>query len=159
MSDKETLISFGFSDAKVTRALKATKNSGLDKALDWLTNHADDPEPVEGEDDAIDEDDESVVPGGAEAKVRSRRLGAMAEWSLTLAPSPVVEVLAVQQCVLQERDGRRKGLIWTMFLHRDLQEQRARVVSRREYVAPPLAPERGTDLPPPPIARIRPRPV
>lgn len=72
MSDKEQLISFGFSEARVNKALKQTKNSGLTQALDYLQAHADDPEPIEGEDSAMDveDGDEDGAPGGtAEAKV------------------------------------------------------------------------------------------
>ncbi|KAJ3106403.1 hypothetical protein HDU97_006388 [Phlyctochytrium planicorne] len=63
-SDKETLISMGFSEAKVVRALKATKNAGLQPAMDWLLAHADDPdvEMEEGGDapaaDGADDDGE-----------------------------------------------------------------------------------------------------
>ncbi|KAJ3383014.1 hypothetical protein HDU92_004431 [Lobulomyces angularis] len=42
MSDRETLLSFGFTTAQVNRALKETKNSGLQPALDWLDQHQDD---------------------------------------------------------------------------------------------------------------------
>jgi len=51
MSDSAQLLSMGFSEAKVKKALKSTKNSGLQPALDWLIAHVDDPEPVEGEED------------------------------------------------------------------------------------------------------------
>ncbi|TPX35326.1 hypothetical protein SmJEL517_g02280 [Synchytrium microbalum] len=34
----------GFSDAKVTKALKVTKNAGLQPAMDWLFEHAEDPD-------------------------------------------------------------------------------------------------------------------
>ena len=67
MSDKAQLIEFGFSEAKVVRALKATGNAGLQPALDWLEKHADDPEPTgdEGGDatmvDAGGEDDEAKL--------------------------------------------------------------------------------------------------
>ncbi|BGP27406.1 DNA-binding protein [Rhodotorula toruloides] len=58
MSDKETLLSMGFAEAQVTKALHATKNSGLSPALDYLEKHADEgeefwAEPVEGEEEAV----------------------------------------------------------------------------------------------------------
>lgn len=64
------------SETKVTRALKATKNSGLQPALDWLEKHSEDPEGMEiddNDDDANKEEgDEEGAPGGlAEAKVSS----------------------------------------------------------------------------------------
>ncbi|KAI9325867.1 ubiquitin-related domain-containing protein [Zopfochytrium polystomum] len=48
-SDRQTLIDMGFSEAKVTRALKATKNAGLQPAMDWLFAHADEPDDVADE--------------------------------------------------------------------------------------------------------------
>ncbi|KAJ3041878.1 hypothetical protein HDV00_008582 [Rhizophlyctis rosea] len=39
----------GFSVAKVEKALRATKNAGLQPAMDWLFAHADDPEPTDEE--------------------------------------------------------------------------------------------------------------
>ncbi|BGO95268.1 hypothetical protein NBRC10512_003031 [Rhodotorula toruloides] len=58
MSDKETLLSMGFAEAQVTKALRATKNSGLSPALDYLEKHADEgeefwAEPVEGEEEGV----------------------------------------------------------------------------------------------------------
>lgn len=92
MSDKETLLSFGFSEAKITRALKATKNSGLQPgelsscnprcscdtqraALDWLEKHADDADDAVDveEDSKMDEDEdeeEKKLANSGEAKVR-----------------------------------------------------------------------------------------
>ncbi|KAJ2890459.1 hypothetical protein IWW38_004116, partial [Coemansia aciculifera] len=42
MSDKDTLLEFGFSAVRVDKALKATNNSGLQPALDWLDTHEND---------------------------------------------------------------------------------------------------------------------
>ncbi|KAJ2757231.1 hypothetical protein GGH94_000695 [Coemansia aciculifera] len=42
MSDKATLLEFGFSAVRIEKALKATNNSGLQPALDWLDAHAND---------------------------------------------------------------------------------------------------------------------
>ncbi|KAJ1645346.1 hypothetical protein LPJ64_003049 [Coemansia asiatica] len=42
MSDKVTLLEFGFSDLRAEKALRATNNSGLQQALDWLEVHAND---------------------------------------------------------------------------------------------------------------------
>ncbi|KAH9256740.1 hypothetical protein BASA81_005034 [Batrachochytrium salamandrivorans] len=41
-TDKQVLQDMGFSETKVADALKATKNSGLQAAMDWLFAHADD---------------------------------------------------------------------------------------------------------------------
>ncbi|KAL2916418.1 hypothetical protein HK105_204174 [Polyrhizophydium stewartii] len=55
-SDKEALLDMGFSPAKVERALRVTKNAGLQVAMDWLFAHADEPddmpEPAAGGSDA-----------------------------------------------------------------------------------------------------------
>ncbi|KAF9927885.1 hypothetical protein FBU30_002807 [Linnemannia zychae] len=42
-SDTETLIEMGFPKNRVLKAMKATKNSGLQAAMDWLVEHAEDP--------------------------------------------------------------------------------------------------------------------
>ncbi|KAH8929046.1 hypothetical protein BT69DRAFT_1329068 [Atractiella rhizophila] len=63
------LTSMGFSEAKSKKALKQTKNSGTQAALDWLLAHADDPEPQEEEKD--DDDEDEALAGeaaGGEAK-------------------------------------------------------------------------------------------
>ncbi|KDE04163.1 hypothetical protein MVLG_05388 [Microbotryum lychnidis-dioicae p1A1 Lamole] len=80
MSDKETLLSMGFFEAQVIKALSATKNAGLSQALDYIDEHANEPSgfwdvPFEkpaktttgvGE---HEEGDEEGAPGGAaEAK-------------------------------------------------------------------------------------------
>lgn len=38
MSDKDTLLSMGFAEAQVTKALRATKNSGLSPACVFHTS-------------------------------------------------------------------------------------------------------------------------
>ncbi|GAA5852423.1 hypothetical protein JCM3766R1_001884 [Sporobolomyces carnicolor] len=74
MSDRETLISMGFPESHVSKALQSTQNSGLSPALDFLEKNADQPEEwwtaaVE-EPAAGDEGDEDmqVVQGDVEAK-------------------------------------------------------------------------------------------
>ncbi|KAJ1726755.1 hypothetical protein LPJ61_004983 [Coemansia biformis] len=55
MSDRSTLLEFGFPEARVDKALRATKSSGLQQALDWLDEHAGDSdidEPAETAEDA-----------------------------------------------------------------------------------------------------------
>ncbi|KAJ2726636.1 hypothetical protein GGI07_000359 [Coemansia sp. Benny D115] len=44
MSDRATLVEFGFPELRIDKALKATNNSGLQQALDWLEAHANDPD-------------------------------------------------------------------------------------------------------------------
>ncbi|WWC94552.1 hypothetical protein V866_001398 [Kwoniella sp. B9012] len=58
MSDKESLLSMGFDPARIDWALKATKNSGLQPAMDHLLENSEKPIPeaVEAEDD----DEEAV---------------------------------------------------------------------------------------------------
>lgn len=79
--DKATLLDFGFSLPKIERALRVTKNAGLQPALDWLADHADDPDPTPEEEAAEtagghEEGDEEGGPGGlAEAKVRCSSWG------------------------------------------------------------------------------------
>ncbi|ORY93387.1 ubiquitin-related domain-containing protein [Syncephalastrum racemosum] len=49
-SDKDTLVSMGFSPAKVQKAWKATNGAGLQPAMDWLLEHpevSDEPDPEE----------------------------------------------------------------------------------------------------------------
>ncbi|EIM80332.1 uncharacterized protein STEHIDRAFT_105379 [Stereum hirsutum FP-91666 SS1] len=70
MSDKDVLVSMGFDPARIEWALRATKNSGLQPAMDFLLEHSDDPIPdpsaqaqaapssVTGGDAPMDEDDE-----------------------------------------------------------------------------------------------------
>ncbi|KAJ2812668.1 hypothetical protein FBU31_007556, partial [Coemansia sp. 'formosensis'] len=57
MSDKATLLEFGFSAVRIEKALKATNNSGLQPALDWLDAHANDA----GIDDPVVIDDEPTA--------------------------------------------------------------------------------------------------
>lgn len=57
-SDKEQLLSMGFSEAKVSKSLRVTKNAGLQPALEWLMEHAEDPEPQPG-DEHEEEEEES----------------------------------------------------------------------------------------------------
>ncbi|KAH9991102.1 hypothetical protein BJV77DRAFT_1060790 [Russula vinacea] len=45
MSDKENLISMGFDPARIDWALRATNNSGLQPAMDFILEHNDDPIP------------------------------------------------------------------------------------------------------------------
>lgn len=61
------VISFGFDEAKATRALKKTKNSGLEAALEWLEKHQDD--PVEPSDD--EDEEEAKLADQGEAKVNN----------------------------------------------------------------------------------------
>ncbi|KAJ2011477.1 hypothetical protein IWW57_006608 [Coemansia sp. S610] len=58
MSDKATLLEFGFSEVRIEKALKATNNSGLQPALDWLDAHAND---AGIDDPAVDEGPSEVV--------------------------------------------------------------------------------------------------
>lgn len=64
MGDLQDLVGMGFSEAKSKKALKQTKNAGLQPALDWLINHADDPEPTKEDDEDMDDDE---VEGKASA--------------------------------------------------------------------------------------------
>ncbi|WWC89065.1 uncharacterized protein L201_003983 [Kwoniella dendrophila CBS 6074] len=59
MSDKASLISMGFDPARVDWALKATKNSGLQPAMDHLLENSEKPIPEAGEADE-EEDEDSV---------------------------------------------------------------------------------------------------
>jgi len=82
MSDRETLLSFGFAPERVEWALKATNSAGLQPALDHLEQHQDDPVPdlstvsaaksgAAATADAEDEDEEAIAIAastGAEAK-------------------------------------------------------------------------------------------
>ncbi|GAA5914587.1 uncharacterized protein JCM6883_004429 [Sporobolomyces salmoneus] len=75
MSDCETLISMGFPESHVSKALSSTKNSGLSPALDFLEKNADQTEEWwtstwEGAAGGDDEDEamEGVVQGDEEAK-------------------------------------------------------------------------------------------
>jgi uncharacterized C2H2 Zn-finger protein len=44
MSDKDQLMAMGFTEKQVNRALRKTKNSGLQPALDFIVEHGEEPE-------------------------------------------------------------------------------------------------------------------
>lgn len=70
--DRSQLLDMGFSLPKVTQALKSSKNSGLQPALEWLIAHVDDPDPTPDDDEIEDAeivDVPSASASGAEAKV------------------------------------------------------------------------------------------
>lgn len=71
MSDHhDQLVSMGFEDSRISWALKATRNAGLQQAMDHLLANGDKPVP-----EADDGDEPMDQAGGdAEAKVRSTRL-------------------------------------------------------------------------------------
>jgi uncharacterized UBP type Zn finger protein len=74
MGDLDTLVEFGFAKEKAQRALKATRNSGLQPALDWLESH---PGDNDGEElDNQDDQDVDMTKGAPaeDAKVRYRYL-------------------------------------------------------------------------------------
>ncbi|WVQ67314.1 uncharacterized protein L199_005510 [Kwoniella botswanensis] len=58
MSDRESLLSMGFDPARIDWALKATKNSGLQPAMDHLLENSEKPIPEAVE---AEEDDEEAV--------------------------------------------------------------------------------------------------
>ncbi|KAJ2998430.1 hypothetical protein HDV02_004545 [Globomyces sp. JEL0801] len=58
MDDKSTLISMGFPEKKVLKALKVTKNAGLQPAMDWLIANSDKPD----NDDEDEEDQGEITP-------------------------------------------------------------------------------------------------
>ena len=77
----------GFSAAKVEYALLKSNNAGLQPALDFLIEHADDAEPTAEQIAAAkstpttakhDEDEEGAPGGAAEAKVRHSVLRSIA---------------------------------------------------------------------------------
>lgn len=73
MSDRDTLISMGFPESHVTKALTATKNADLSTLLDFLEKNADQKEEwwTSSESSAADDEDqamEGVVQGDVEAK-------------------------------------------------------------------------------------------
>ncbi len=47
LSDKEQLVSMGFPEQKVIKALNKTNNSGLQPAIDYLLQHQNDPDVEE----------------------------------------------------------------------------------------------------------------
>jgi UBX domain-containing protein 1/4 len=62
MSDRSLLLGFGFSEAKVAKALKVTKNAGLQPALDWLADHGEDNDDDDGEGGMdVDQEEEDKV--------------------------------------------------------------------------------------------------
>ncbi|KAJ2691706.1 hypothetical protein H4R19_006304 [Coemansia spiralis] len=63
MSDRATLLEFGFPELRVDKALRATKGAGLQPALDWLDAHANDADI----DDPIAEEAEAGEPTEAAA--------------------------------------------------------------------------------------------
>ncbi|KAJ3327940.1 hypothetical protein HDU76_010860 [Blyttiomyces sp. JEL0837] len=67
-SDRDSLLEMGFSGAKVTRALKATKNAGLQPAMDWLFAHAEESDDVV-DDDPMDTDAKKNEAGGDDGEI------------------------------------------------------------------------------------------
>ncbi|GMK53925.1 hypothetical protein CspeluHIS016_0105110 [Cutaneotrichosporon spelunceum] len=67
MSDKETLLSMGFDAARVDWALRATKNAGLQPAMDHVLAHNDEPVPT-AEELAEELGEEANIPDVGEAK-------------------------------------------------------------------------------------------
>ncbi|KAI8802711.1 ubiquitin-related domain-containing protein [Cladochytrium replicatum] len=77
-TDREQLLEFGFPAAKVDRALRATGNAGLQVAIDWLEEHADDPDVEESTESTAnagsapsgskDEEDGEIAPEDANAQ-------------------------------------------------------------------------------------------
>lgn len=62
MSDKDSLIAMGFPEDRVTEALKATKNAGLQPALDFLVKYPDGvPSSVEDTKNATQEEEEEGI--------------------------------------------------------------------------------------------------
>jgi hypothetical protein len=61
MDDKSQLLAMGFPEEQVLRALRKTRNSGLQPALDWIVEHGEDP-PSETETGDLEEE---VHPGEA----------------------------------------------------------------------------------------------
>lgn len=70
--DRDTLLSMGFSEAKVKKALRVTKNSGLQPAMDWLLEHSEDPDPAD--DEAEDEEDSQIAKIESQPGVEARSL-------------------------------------------------------------------------------------
>ncbi|KAJ2334585.1 hypothetical protein GGI00_001786 [Coemansia sp. RSA 2681] len=76
MSDKATLLEFGFSVIRIEKALKATNNSGLQPALDWLDAHAndagiDDPAVPAASDEAAEEEGEASATAATDQQAQS----------------------------------------------------------------------------------------
>jgi uncharacterized UBP type Zn finger protein len=70
MSDKQTLLEFGFPEARVLKALKISKNAGLQPALDWLEAHPDDDGTM-----AVDEPKVEPENGGEIDRETAQSLG------------------------------------------------------------------------------------
>jgi PUB domain/UBA/TS-N domain len=93
-----TLVEFGFSREKAWRALKATNNSSVEAALEWLDSHQDD----KGVDDAIPGFSDGGA-GGASSSSSSSSSSAMAidltdsaaapSATATIAPAPAPSTL------------------------------------------------------------------
>ncbi|KAG0226855.1 hypothetical protein BGW41_004068 [Actinomortierella wolfii] len=71
-SDQDTLIEMGFPKNRVLKALKATKYSGLQPAMDWLVAHADDA----GIDDPIEESVGGTLGGASSSSSAPAESGA-----------------------------------------------------------------------------------
>jgi UBX domain-containing protein 1/4 len=70
MNDKSHLLAMGFTEVQVTRALRKTKNQGLQPAMDWILEHGEDPvsdAEINPEEDQLMEDNE-VIPLSDEQK-------------------------------------------------------------------------------------------
>ncbi|KAI8322586.1 hypothetical protein GQ54DRAFT_274221 [Martensiomyces pterosporus] len=83
-SDKDMLIEFGFSALRAEKAIRATKGSGLQQALDWLDAHANDADiddPID-EAQAEREPEETAESSGAAAEAEAAEAGGASAQSL-----------------------------------------------------------------------------
>ncbi|KAI9639116.1 ubiquitin-related domain-containing protein [Dioszegia hungarica] len=74
--DKQQLLAMGFEEARIDWALKATKRSGLQPAMDHLLNNSDNPVPS---DSAQPEDVDSADEDSEELKIHVKKTGASEE--------------------------------------------------------------------------------
>lgn len=103
MSDKETLVAMGFDAAKVAKALKVVKGAGLQPAMDWLIEHADDIE-------TDDQDDQANEPEASEHAREETAENANAQPEVVLSPAEKAERLRLLQIRIAERKEEKRLL-------------------------------------------------
>ncbi|KAG0224727.1 ubiquitin-related domain-containing protein [Mortierella sp. GBAus27b] len=112
-SDRDTLVGMGFLPNRVDKALRATKNAGIQPAMDWLINHENDPDI----DDPISESTGGALGATSSSSTTSASAAAGAEETDDVVPEGelVAQSLVCQTCgvVLRNADAAQRHALRT----------------------------------------------